>query len=799
MARDPKQKRKIYEGMIGKDLADKLSDAQIDLLSKYYNSLDDKESSDLDSRIMMGYNDTPLHDMARDMAGEEEDEEEPEGLDDILGDIRAEKVVEDTQENLDENLKSTSDSIMDDIDRIINEYQEKVRQGKEVGRGTSGALATIPRRSNYQEKGTDKEVEENIDPKILELLGLEDTTDFTYDEYKTLLREKMVAGRMADSEMSSEDTELLTDEFKRVRSNTGEFVIKSDRGINFGSSVKEGSGVYNRPPESETKEEKASVISSLPASLDSISSALVSIADIIKVDVAVEEKENDIEEKNELEKERKAEEAKNEIKKSKKGFKFPQIKLPKFDFLDMIKRYIGNILAGGALLAALKWLQDPKNQEKVDGFVDFIVEHAPLILGGILALLALPIASTILGVLGAVGSALTSLIGIVGALSPVLLPLLAAAGLTLLDQRPAGGNDQLYGKEAAYLKEGTTPEQQIEIIDSMSSEGTTLYQDLSEWPKSMVDTYAEAHKKLDKPLPKWFIDQRSSGKQGKTDIESEQMQGPSLEGVDEERQKQIEELKEKLANLEARLRLQKSSGMADPRSVKQTEKQIADIEDRMSELGYKPPTGSSEETSAEVRPDGKMSNFDYYSANHNLDYIEKGGGRNDLKIAGVGTVRRDSGFLGMGEERLRYYDQDTGEEISSEDFRKKLDSMKPEGYDTQNIRKGNQTSEPQPFTTVPTEEIPTDPKEMEEYIKRLDSGELTKPQPANVNKSASPVVPPRQPPPGTTTVLPISSPNNNKSSVASTSGGNKQAPSFAATDPNNQTTPVVRSILNLNN
>ena len=38
---------------------------------------------------------------------------------------------------MDENLKETSDSIMDEIDRIIDEYKEKVRRGKEVGNGTS--------------------------------------------------------------------------------------------------------------------------------------------------------------------------------------------------------------------------------------------------------------------------------------------------------------------------------------------------------------------------------------------------------------------------------------------------------------------------------------------------------------------------------------------------------------------------------------------------------------------------------------------------------------------------------------
>ena len=793
MARDPKQKRKTYEGMIGKDLADKLSDAQIEIISKYYNSLDDKESSDIYSRLVMGYNDTPLHDMARDMIGEEEDEEEPEGLDDILGDIRAEKVVEDTQENLDENLKDTSDSIMDEIDRIINEYKEKVRQGKEVGSGTSSALATIPRRSNYKEKGTDKEVEENIDPRILELLGLEDTTDFTYDEYKTLLKEKMVAGRMVDSEMSSEDTELLTDEFKRVRSNTGEFVIKSDKGINFGASVKEGSGVYSGRPESETKEEKASVVSSLPDTLDNISSALVSIADIIKVDVAVEEKENDIEEKNEIEKERKAEEAKNEVKKA-KGFTLPQVKLPSFNFLDMIKKYIGNILAGGALLAALKWLQDEKNQEKIDNFVNFITEHAPLILGGILTLLGFNIVKKISKLTFSIVSATGKLIIALGKLllSPLGLGLGLAAGAVAataalkspMEKQMENTRREQYGEE--NLDKGT-------FITKLRDQYGRMVDD------DKKDSLLSDDEKLTAELLKNYDNQLKKVK--KLQDEIEQLKLTRSQAIDPRRKNQLtEEIKKKEKGLEA----SKETVLQMEQSINIDGKSFAEMKTDFEQNLILPQTNLSKElfpksgTGEDLNvglPRSKMMTERLF--NEKLKAQEE-------------SEEKDKTLLGKDNYK-DYTDEfvpgtsapsvDSVEPVVSEELREKLESMESEGHDSQNLRKGDQKQETVEIplqTTVPTEDIPTDPKELEEFIKKLDAGELT--PPADVSKMTKPTVtPPGKPQPGTTTVLPISPPNKDKPAGASSGGGNKETPSFDAVDPNNQTTPVVKSLLNLNN
>ena len=91
-----------------------------------------------------------------------EEEGVPEGLDDLLNDIRSEgktsvykseeKFVDDTQEKLDEKLSETSDSIMSEIDRLIEEYQNKVKivrtsatQVKKKIEIKFAALAVIPK------------------------------------------------------------------------------------------------------------------------------------------------------------------------------------------------------------------------------------------------------------------------------------------------------------------------------------------------------------------------------------------------------------------------------------------------------------------------------------------------------------------------------------------------------------------------------------------------------------------------------------------------------------------------------
>jgi hypothetical protein len=160
-----------------------------------------------------------------------EEEGVPEGLDDLLNDIRSEKVVEDIQENLDEKLTETSDSIMNEIDKLIAEYQNKVKsvrtsatQVKKKIEKKSAALAVIPKRV---EQAEEELINEDIDPEILELLGIDDPTGLDYSDYKSLLKEKMVANQMGSG--MGLDQGKLRDEFKRVKGKTGKFTVKNQK------------------------------------------------------------------------------------------------------------------------------------------------------------------------------------------------------------------------------------------------------------------------------------------------------------------------------------------------------------------------------------------------------------------------------------------------------------------------------------------------------------------------------------------------------------------------------------------
>ena len=360
MARDPKQLRESYTRMLGKDLTDKLSDAQIGLISKYYNSLDANESSDISSRLMMGFNDTELHEMARDFISESqtEDEEEevediPVGLDDLLEGIR----------NAMKNDEEKKSSAIIPIERVKNEDL----------------------------------VREDIDEVILRLLGLEDVFDLDYATYKTLLREKMMAGRMSDTKMSSEETELLTNEFKRVKAKTGRFkVVKkpvvdarisdiqergadvdtepSDR-INFNKLLP--GGVEDTPllegkKEEKKTEQKVQTISTglkgfvafLKPSLDKIEENLSSIVNNDEKALNLKKKQEKLLDREDAKDKKAGREKTLESPKERKttglGKKaFDAATKPVKGIFDSIMDFIKNIALGSALLNLINIIKDP--------------------------------------------------------------------------------------------------------------------------------------------------------------------------------------------------------------------------------------------------------------------------------------------------------------------------------------------------------------------------------------------------------------------------------------------------------
>ena len=384
MARDPKRLRKAYEFKLGKDRAKKLSDEQISLVSKYYNSLSEDEQKKIDNSLFQGRSDNDLIEMVDSFI--EENEESSTDSD----------FVEEVNERLDSNLRGVNEDILGKIDELIAGYEKKVKEGPPKPPKSSTALAV------YEgDKAKDEDlVSEEVDERILSLLGLEDAIDIDKGTYKSLLKEKMIEGRMGGTVLSTEDNELLTNEYKRVKNDTGVFKVKkkiSASDFNEGStastksSVKvgrtllpnlrnvdekteevaeEGKKKRNRN-QTQIAELKSFITKTLAPSLKSIEKNLASVVATMNKQVVLEEKED--------EKERvAAEKVKKRTRENKLesglGDKLmapiKKVGEKAKGLLEMLWDFISNVLIGGFLLGLLEILKDPNKW--LNGIIDWI-------------------------------------------------------------------------------------------------------------------------------------------------------------------------------------------------------------------------------------------------------------------------------------------------------------------------------------------------------------------------------------------------------------------------------------------
>ena len=361
--------RKAYEFKLGKERASKLSDEQINLLSKYYNSLSESEQSSIDNAISQGRT-NDLSEMADAFIAESEES----------------VVTESPEETIPEGL--------DDLLKSIQEVKEKVED-------KPGALVV------YEPTRDEELVDEEVDERILNILGLDDTVGIDYGTYKTLLKEKMVAGRMADSQMPTEEVELLTNEYKRVKSETGRFKIRKKK-ISVESFTEE-------PQKAETKPQKAQVTPLLPGvnlkreeeekeeqkeedkkQTDSIEDlktfverslvpALSKIEKNLEGIISTIEKQVELESKQEKKERIAAEKTKKRVREEKsetpKENKFAKtldkITKPVKGFIERIIEILSSFLIGSGLLRLIDILKDPM------GYLDRIVDWANGIIKGI--------------------------------------------------------------------------------------------------------------------------------------------------------------------------------------------------------------------------------------------------------------------------------------------------------------------------------------------------------------------------------------------------------------------------------
>lgn len=292
----------------------------------------------------------------------------------------------------------------------VKDKTKKPNPGKEKKPPTSKANGGSPGALTLYE-GTKEEdlVDEEIDERILKLLGLTDIFDIDYGTYLTLLKERMVAGRMSGTKIPTEEVELLTNEWKRVKGKVGRFKIKNKKitADNIGTT-----GPIRVSKQQFFLAGKVSIPEPTPTSvvgqddglrknLDAIKKSLFSIAELLTSQNKLFEKD--------AEKQRKlAENLRRSKSEEKLEGKFDRLKslaakvlAPVQNILDKILNFIIMTLLGRLVYKFMTWIQDPKNKKKIDTLIRFIGDWWPALLGAFV-LFATPLGAFVRTIIGTV-------------------------------------------------------------------------------------------------------------------------------------------------------------------------------------------------------------------------------------------------------------------------------------------------------------------------------------------------------------------------------------------------------------
>lgn len=323
MASKVERLRKAYEFKLGKNLAGKLSDVQIKLLSSFYNSLSENEQSKLDSDIFIGRS-NDLTDMAEAFA--EENSNEP-----------ASPVA--TEESPPTN-----------------------------------ALAL------YKGVSETDLVDEEIDERILRILGLEDTFDIDYATYRSLLKEQSVLISTGNSKLPREEEIIIIEEFKRIKNKIGRFKIKKktiSADAFFGKTEKKDnaivksntnldiSPVQKNPVSENIVGENAEILDRIENLIRDIQNQLVDEENLSK---KINERKRRKEERgSKSKKEEKLESFRKNISSSLK-----KVIAPIQNIFDKILNTFKLLFLGWALDKLFKFIRNPENEKTVDAVFDFL-------------------------------------------------------------------------------------------------------------------------------------------------------------------------------------------------------------------------------------------------------------------------------------------------------------------------------------------------------------------------------------------------------------------------------------------
>ena len=330
---------------------------------------------------------------------------------------------------------------------------------------------------------------ETIDARILRLIGLEDIFDLDYDTYITLLKEAMVKGRMSKTTIPSEEVELLTDEWKRVKTkkDSGRFKVKKKKitatalktgggGILTGkkTSIPEAKLLPMTASEQRKEEtqEQGKGGFNIGEIFTKISESVTSIAKTLREKNKLSKKESAFDRKAEENEKRKLQKENLKKRFSKMASVAQKILQPVQSLLDKLINYFTMIFLGRAVIKLIDWFSDKKNKDKISTIVRFVEDWWPLLLGGYL-LFGTGLGSLIVWLVPAVAAWSLRLARLL-IKHPILAAALAGTLITqkLLDDSQ-GASERLIKEEEDKRGKKLTKKEQTDLLTKQASNPLT--------------------------------------------------------------------------------------------------------------------------------------------------------------------------------------------------------------------------------------------------------------------------------------------------------------------------------------
>ena len=256
--------------------------------------------------------------------------------------------------------------------------------------------------SLYDGVGEEDLVDEEIDERILKIIGLDGVYDIDYGTYLSNLKEKLVAISIGDKELAREEQILLQDEFKRVKGKVGRFTIKKKKitaeNIGVTGPIRVSTDKFYLTskaiipqPEATTQEESSKDVKDISEALDAL---IKSITEQNKQERKKSEQSRKIDEQNK----RAKSEASLEKPLQKAVGLVKKLVAPFQSILDRIMKFIQFTFIGFLIDKVLKWFADPKNDKKVKILGRFLKDWWPSLLGAFV-LFATPFGAFVRGTL----------------------------------------------------------------------------------------------------------------------------------------------------------------------------------------------------------------------------------------------------------------------------------------------------------------------------------------------------------------------------------------------------------------